>query len=148
MKTYSNIEIPVFQNLGTNRWYYHFNHSLIIDEEGVSYCADTVVMFGNPMKEKVENALISPVTDKGEPDEVYIITDTLNDDLSLIVSYTDDVYQSITRKDIEGLEWISNEVVKVGQNRTSSGAEYECLQSHITQVGWEPDIVPSLWKKL
>jgi len=146
MKTHSNVEIPVFQNLGTNRWYYHFNHSLIIDEEGISYSADTVVMSGDPMKEKVENALISPITDKGEQDEIYAITDTLDDDLSLIVSYTDDVYRSITRKDIEGLEWISNEVVKVGQVRTHLGVDYECLQSHITQNGWEPDKAPALWR--
>ena len=149
MKTHSDIEIPVFQNLGTNRWYYHFNHSLQIDDDGlVSYSADTVVMAGHPIKENVESALVSPVTDKGEPDDVYNIADALYNDLSLIISYTDDVYRSVTRQDVEGLEWMSNEVVKLGQKRTFLDTEYECLQSHITQKGWDPSIVPALWKKV
>jgi len=156
MKTHSNIEIPVFQNLGTDRWYYHFNHSAVInaadpvigEELGVTYSADTIVVSGQPEKNKIENALISPVTDKGDIDDVYAIGDApeLDNDLSLVVSYTNDYYRSITRQDVSGLEWLSNEVVKVGQVRTNNGILYECLQSHITQIGWEPDKTQALWR--
>jgi len=150
MKTHSDIEIPVFQNLGTGRWYYHFNHGIKIGDEGVSYTADTVVMSGEPNDAKIKSAITSPVTDKGEPDTVYNIKEasTLQDDLSQVVSYTNDYYRSVTRQDISGLEWMGNEVVKAGQVRTYNVIDYECLQSHITQLGWEPDKVPALWKKV
>ena len=150
MKTHSDIEIPIFQNLGTGRWYYHFNHAIKIDDEGVSYTADTVVMKGEPNDAKIKSAITSPVTDKGEPDTVYNIKEasTLQDDLSQVVSYTNDYYRSVTRQDVSGLEWMGNEVVKAGQVRTYNIIDYECLQSHITQLGWEPDKVPALWKKV
>lgn len=150
MKTHSNIEIPVFQNLGTDRWYYHFNHSIQIDDDGVSYTADTVVMKGEPSEEKIQSALASPITDKGEPDNIYTVAQpaTLQDDLSHVISYTNDYYRSVTREDVAGLSWLSNEVVKAGQIRTYNEIDYECLQSHITQIGWEPDKVPALWKKI
>ena len=150
MKTHSDIEIPVFQNLGTGRWYYHFNHGIKIGDEGVSYTADTVVMSGEPNDAKIKSAITSPVTDKGEPDTVYNIKEasTLQDDLSQVVSYTNDYYRSVTRQDVSGLEWMGNEVVKAGQVRTYNVIDYECLQSHITQLGWEPDKVPALWKKV
>ena len=80
MKTESTVAIPVFQNLGTNRYYYHFNHSNHInDEEGektVINTADTVVMAGVPNKEKIEIALTSKVTDKGDINPVqYVVED-------------------------------------------------------------------------
>ena len=80
MKTESTVAIPVFQNLGTNRYYYHFNHSTrVSDEEGektVINTADTVVMAGVPNKEKIEIALTSKVTDKGDINPVqYVVED-------------------------------------------------------------------------
>lgn len=152
MKTHSDIEIPIFQNLGTNRWYYHFNHSgeIIQDEDGerITYKADTVVVAGNPEKQKIEAALQSPTTDKGEKDEVFTLNQApeLNADMDLIVSYTDDVYRSVIRDDVGGLEWRENEVIKTGQIRTHDTIDYECIQGHITQPGWQPNLVPALWK--
>jgi hypothetical protein len=153
MKTHSDIEIPVFQNLGTNRWYYHFNHKgkVVNDEftgEQVIYEADTIVMSGNPDKQKIQAALQSPVTDKGESDDVYLTSDApeLDTDIGLILSYTDDVYRSITRQEQEGLKWMRNEVVKAGQIRTHRGSDFECIQGHITQLGWEPDKALALWR--
>jgi len=150
MKTHSDIEIPVFQNLGTDRWYYHFNHGIQIDDDGISYTSDTVVMKGEPDEQKIKSAITSPITDKGEPDTVYSIEEasTLQDDLSQVVSYTNDYYRSVTREDVAGLEWMGNEVLKAGQVRTYNEIDYECLQSHITQIGWEPDMVLALWKKV
>jgi hypothetical protein len=154
MKTHSDIEIPVFQNLGTNRWYYHFNHkgNVIADDldaERIEYEADTVVISGNPEKQKIEAALQSPVTDKGEPDEVYLTSDApeLDTDIGLILSYTDDVYRSITRQEQEGLEWIRNEVVKKDSRRWDENTEYICIQPHITQTGMEPHLTPALWNE-
>jgi len=154
MKTHSDIEIPVFQNLGTKRWYYHFNHKgkVVNDEfagEQVIYEADTVVVSGDPEKQKIEAALQSPVTDKGEPDEVFALKDApeLDSDIGLILSYTDDVYRSITRKDVPGLEWIRNEIVSKESRRWDNGVEYICIQPHITQTGMEPHLTPALWNE-
>lgn len=33
----------------------------------------------------------------------------------------------------------------MGTRRMYEGVEYECLQSHVTQADWTPDVVPALW---
>ena len=87
MKTESTVAIPVFQNLGTNRYYYHFNHfTRVSDEEGekiVFNTADTVVMAGVPTKEKIETALVSKVTDKGDINPIQYSVDDLKIDEDL-----------------------------------------------------------------
>ena len=44
------------------------------------------------------------------------------------------------------LDWVGNEPVKVGWQRTYEGATYTCLQAHVTQVDWTPPAVPALWQ--
>lgn len=46
------------------------------------------------------------------------------------------------------LEWIAGEQVHVGTRRLYAGAEYECLQAHVTQSDWTPPSVPALWRKV
>lgn len=36
----------------------------------------------------------------------------------------------------------------VGDIVTFNGKSYECLQAHTSQAGWEPNVVPALWKDL
>jgi len=43
------------------------------------------------------------------------------------------------------LEWVGSEPVQVGTQRTYGGAEYVCLQAHVTQADWTPPNVPALW---
>lgn len=35
---------------------------------------------------------------------------------------------------------------ETADRRYYSGTWYTCIQSHVTQVGWTPDIVPALWQ--
>jgi hypothetical protein len=45
--------------------------------------------------------------------------------------------------------WIAGEQVQVGTIRywpTVNDTEYEAIQAHTTQVGWEPPNVPALWQ--
>ncbi len=48
----------------------------------------------------------------------------------------------------EMTEWVAGIAVKVGERFAFGGATWEVLQGHTTQKGWEPDRVPSLWKKV
>ena len=48
----------------------------------------------------------------------------------------------------EMTEWQPGIAVKAGEKLTYKGATYEVVQSHRTQAGWEPDRVPSLWRKV
>lgn len=41
--------------------------------------------------------------------------------------------------------WISNEQVHRGDRRDHLGVSYECVQTHVTQVDWEPQNTPALW---
>jgi chitodextrinase len=43
------------------------------------------------------------------------------------------------------LDWIASERVEVGWRRTYGGAEYECIQAHVTQSDRLPPNVPALW---
>jgi hypothetical protein len=42
--------------------------------------------------------------------------------------------------------WQPNHAYTVGQTVTYGGHTYRCLQSHTSQVGWEPPNVPALWQ--
>jgi len=44
-----------------------------------------------------------------------------------------------------GNEWASGVAYTIGDVVTYEGAEYECRQSHTSQVGWEPPKVLALW---
>ncbi|MCT9929008.1 glycoside hydrolase family 75 protein [Planotetraspora sp. A-T 1434] len=44
--------------------------------------------------------------------------------------------------------WAPNTAYAVGARVTYNGVDYECLQAHTSQVGWEPPNVPALWKSL
>jgi hypothetical protein len=42
--------------------------------------------------------------------------------------------------------WVANHAYTVGTLVTYAGHTYKCLQSHTSQVGWEPPNVPALWQ--
>ncbi|MEQ4719626.1 glycosyl hydrolase family 18 protein [Nonomuraea sp. B19D2] len=43
-------------------------------------------------------------------------------------------------------EWAPWTAYTAGTHVTYNGVEYECIQSHTSQPGWEPPNVPALWK--
>jgi len=43
-------------------------------------------------------------------------------------------------------EWVAGQYVEKGFIRIHSGQRNECVQSHVTQLGWEPLHAPALWK--
>jgi chitodextrinase len=45
-------------------------------------------------------------------------------------------------------DWQAWTPYSVGDRVTYAGVEYECLQSHTSQPGWEPPNAASLWKKV
>ena len=52
---------------------------------------------------------------------------------------------TVYRADYNGMEWIANESVMVGDVRLHNGDPYSCIQAHTTQVDWAPPNVPTLW---
>ncbi|MEN3533686.1 glycosyl hydrolase family 18 protein [Microbispora sp. ZYX-F-249] len=44
--------------------------------------------------------------------------------------------------------WAPNTWYAVGARVTYNGTDYECIQAHTSLTGWEPPIVPALWKAL
>ncbi len=44
--------------------------------------------------------------------------------------------------------WEPNVAYKVGDIVTYSGQNYQCIQAHTSLNGWEPPIVPALWKSV
>ncbi|SEN34159.1 carbohydrate-binding protein [Nonomuraea pusilla] len=42
--------------------------------------------------------------------------------------------------------WAPNTAYTTGTHVTYNGVEYECVQGHTSQTGWEPPNVPALWK--
>ncbi|MFD1933177.1 carbohydrate-binding protein, partial [Nonomuraea mangrovi] len=42
--------------------------------------------------------------------------------------------------------WAPWTAYTAGTRVTYNGVEYECVQSHTSQPGWEPPNVPALWK--
>ncbi|WP_405394939.1 fibronectin type III domain-containing protein [Microbispora hainanensis] len=44
--------------------------------------------------------------------------------------------------------WAPNTWYAVGARVTYDGTDYECIQAHTSLTGWEPPIVPALWKPI
>lgn len=42
--------------------------------------------------------------------------------------------------------WKSGTQYKVGDRARHDGALYECVQGHVSQDDWTPDVTPALWK--
>ena len=45
----------------------------------------------------------------------------------------------------EALDWVAGESVQVGTLRLYSNVLYACIQAHVTQSDWTPDVTPALW---
>jgi hypothetical protein len=43
------------------------------------------------------------------------------------------------------MEWVENEKVLVGDQRTYQTKTYTCIQAHVTQTDWTPDKTPTMW---
>jgi chitinase len=44
--------------------------------------------------------------------------------------------------------WVPNHAYTAGTRVSYAGHNYQCIQSHTSQVGWEPPNVPALWQLL
>ena len=83
--------------------------------------------------------------------DVYIDTQYIVVDYDPDMSVTK-AYQLL--KETEGFEdaedvidqWSANMAYFVGDTVVHDGSEYECIQSHTSQAGWEPPNVHALWK--
>ena len=54
---------------------------------------------------------------------------------------------SVFRKEATGLVWITGEKITLGAKRTYNGKEYECIQAHLSQTTWNPELtLGTLWK--
>lgn len=53
---------------------------------------------------------------------------------------------SVYRPNTEGMVWIENEDVEVGDQRLYNGTSYQCVQSHKTLSTWIPPATPALWR--
>lgn len=43
--------------------------------------------------------------------------------------------------------WQTGALYAIGVLITYQGEEYQCIQGHTSQVGWEPPFVPTFWQK-
>jgi hypothetical protein len=55
---------------------------------------------------------------------------------------------SFYRENSDTLTWIENEQVLLGWFRMYNESQYECIQAHMTLIGWEPNIANTLWVKV
>ena len=102
---------------------------------------------GEPLPE-----IDTPLPDVGEPVAVglyaynggYVLCRQAHTRMAFTPEETPALF-SVWRPDSEDMIWIPNEPVSVGDKRIYNGTEYECIQSHTTQVDWRPDITPALW---
>jgi len=59
-------------------------------------------------------------------------------------------WTNLTNNDTGGStdEWQAGVSYEIGDVVTYQVTEYECIQAHTSQVGWEPPNVPALWDAL
>ncbi|MFA5307846.1 MAG: carbohydrate-binding protein [Candidatus Babeliales bacterium] len=59
---------------------------------------------------------------------------------------TPDLFNFYRDNQSQTLDWVKNEKVEKGWERTYDNKTYECIQPHVTYVGYEPSKTPALWK--
>jgi hypothetical protein len=47
---------------------------------------------------------------------------------------------------VYAVEWNTGTYYTIGQEVTYQGQTYKCIQSHTSQAGWTPNVVPALWQ--
>lgn len=64
--------------------------------------------------------------------------------------YTPDLVPALytIKKPSEGSEWKEGVIYVMGDIVTYEGVEYVCIMDHTSQAGWNPSVVPALWKPL
>ena len=64
MKTQSTATIPVLQDLGTGRYYFHFDHNTVENEDGeILNTAKTILFDHKPTIKEVEAEISRSLTD-------------------------------------------------------------------------------------
>jgi hypothetical protein len=53
---------------------------------------------------------------------------------------------TVYRENYDGMLWIANENILIGDERTHEEIKYSGIQSHTTVAGQTPDLTPALWK--
>lgn len=67
LTTESTLPIPILQDLGTGRYYFHYNHSQYVTDGQTMYKADTILFQSRPDVEEIENELGRKLTEE----EIY-----------------------------------------------------------------------------
>ena len=85
-------------------------------------------------------------------DKLYLYNGTVYrcEQTHIRMAYTPDqtlALFSVFRKETTGLAWITGEKIVLGAKRTYNGKEYECIQAHVSQTSWNPELtLGTLWK--
>jgi hypothetical protein len=53
---------------------------------------------------------------------------------------------TVYRENYDGMLWIANENILIGDERTHEEIKYSGIQAHTTVAGQTPDLTPALWK--
>ena len=53
----------------------------------------------------------------------------------------------VVRPNTEGMAWVANEKIEIGDKRDHDGITYRAIQGFTTRVGQTPDKTPALWGK-
>ncbi len=57
-----------------------------------------------------------------------------------------DLFWEHTTGEGDSSAWAAGVVYSVDDVVEYAGGSYTCIQAHTSQVGWEPDVTPSLWE--
>jgi len=65
IKTNSTVLIPILQDLGTGRFYFHYNHTEYVnDDEETMHSADTLLFDHKPTQGEIEEAIGRGLTEE------------------------------------------------------------------------------------
>lgn len=89
-----------------------------------------------------------------EQAEAWLITlpdyEEIDDPGEAAIAILDEVLPMLTDEQAEQVpqafpEWETGTAYAVGDRRRYDAKLYRCVQFHISQAGWEPDVTPALW---
>lgn len=95
-----------------------------------------------------QESIIDP---DGSPANVFVDTRFINIDYDPFMSVAKAYDYVKSLPEFQGAEdvidaWAANVAYYIGDLVMDGEQEYECIQSHTSQEGWEPHATPALWK--
>jgi hypothetical protein len=126
---------------GESNWKYPFAHDEMIEDNTGIYKIGMV---------RINNVWTMPeVTEEPKTPDIQMVVHDLGEALKPYLKANELTAETLYMFSVLYIEWEAGQTITADTIRSYKGKIYEVINAHtphVTQIGWEPDKTPALWK--